>query len=69
VTGNPLLTGDGFGPEGSLALTALGLPLAAFLWWRMPQTPQTPRALLQTLVDTPLSAASAQEDGAPVPLL
>ena len=63
VTGNPLLTGDGFGPEGSLALTALGLPLAALLWWRMPRAP------LQTLEDTPLSPPSAQEDGAPVPLL
>jgi hypothetical protein len=66
VTGHPLLTGDGFGPEGSLALTALGLPLTAFLWWRMPRTPPTP---LRPLEDTPPSTASAQEDGAPVPLL
>jgi membrane protease YdiL (CAAX protease family) len=64
VTGNPLLTGDGFGPEGSLALTALGLPLAAWLWWRMPQRQPVPAR-----EDTPPSALSAQEDGPPAPLL
>ena len=32
VKGDERVTGGGFGPEGSLALTALGLPLAAFLW-------------------------------------
>ncbi len=35
VSGNRQVTGDGFGPEGSLVLTALGLPLAAGLWWRI----------------------------------
>ncbi len=34
VSGDERVTGGGFGPEGSLALTALGLPLATFLWWR-----------------------------------
>jgi membrane protease YdiL (CAAX protease family) len=34
VAGDERATGGGFGPEGSLALTLLGLPLAAFLWWR-----------------------------------
>ena len=32
IDGPALLTGGGFGPEGSLALTALGLALAAWLW-------------------------------------
>jgi membrane protease YdiL (CAAX protease family) len=32
VTGHGWLTGGGFGPEGSLVLTALGLPLAVWLW-------------------------------------
>jgi membrane protease YdiL (CAAX protease family) len=60
VTGNPLLTGDGFGPEGSLALTALGLLLVAFLWGRMPRTPLRPAE------DGQPSGLSAQEDGPPV---
>lgn len=34
VTGPEPLTGGGFGPEGSLLLTALALPLAAILWPR-----------------------------------
>jgi hypothetical protein len=34
VSGGREVTGGGFGPEGSLVLTALGLPLAAGLWWR-----------------------------------
>jgi membrane protease YdiL (CAAX protease family) len=62
VTGNPLLTGDGFGPEGSLALTVIGLPLAALLWWRMPRRPRQP---LRAVEDAPRSTMSAQEDGPP----
>jgi membrane protease YdiL (CAAX protease family) len=54
LTGNPLVTGDGFGPEGSLVLTALGLPLAAVLWWRMPR-----RQPLPAMEDAPLSPLSA----------
>lgn len=34
VTGPEPLTGGGFGPEGSLLLTALAIPLAAILWPR-----------------------------------
>lgn len=34
VTGPEPLTGGGFGPEGSLLLTALAVPLAAILWPR-----------------------------------
>lgn len=64
VTGNPLLTGDGFGPEGSLALTALGILLAALLWGRMP-----PRPSLRPAEDGPPSGLSTEEDGAPVSLL
>jgi membrane protease YdiL (CAAX protease family) len=56
VTGNPQITGDGFGPEGSLVLTALGLPLAAGLWWRIAGN----RALRPE--DT---SPSAPEDGPP----
>ena len=32
ITGSPVLTGGGFGPEGSLLLTGLGLLLAWLLW-------------------------------------
>ena len=53
VKGDERLTGGGFGPEGSLALTALGLPLAAFLWRR-------------TAADAP---PSAPEDAPPEPPL
>lgn len=60
VTGDPRVTGGGFGPEGSLVLTALGLPLAAGLWWRMP--PNRSRSLEDTPPSTP-------EDGTPAPLL
>jgi membrane protease YdiL (CAAX protease family) len=61
VTGNPLVTGDGFGPEGSLVLTALGILLAALLWWRMPRRPA-----LRTAEDGPPSVPSPPEDGAAV---
>ncbi|HSS52818.1 MAG TPA: CPBP family intramembrane glutamic endopeptidase [Thermoanaerobaculia bacterium] len=60
VTGSPQVTGDGFGPEGSLALTALGLPLAAGLWWRIARNRARPAE------DT---APSTLEDNAPAPLL
>jgi membrane protease YdiL (CAAX protease family) len=59
VTGNPQVTGDGFGPEGSLVLTAMGLPLATGLWWRTARNRAQPRE------DTP---PSALEDGAPASL-
>lgn len=39
ITGDPGLTGDGFGPEGSWLLTLIGLVLTAALWrglWRRP---------------------------------
>jgi membrane protease YdiL (CAAX protease family) len=39
ITGDPGLTGDGFGPEGSWLLTAIGVVLTAVLWrglWRRP---------------------------------
>jgi membrane protease YdiL (CAAX protease family) len=60
VTGNRQVTGGGFGPEGSLVLTAVGLPLAAGLWWRVAGN----RA--RGAEDTP---PSAPEDGTPAPLL
>lgn len=37
ITGDPIYTGAGFGPEGSAVLTVLGLLLTAWLWrgmWR-----------------------------------
>lgn len=39
IAGDPGLTGDGFGPEGSWLLTAIGVALTAMLWrglWRRP---------------------------------
>ena len=39
ITGDPGLTGDGFGPEGSWLLTLIGVALTAALWrglWRRP---------------------------------
>jgi uncharacterized protein len=36
ITGDERLTGGSFGPEGSLALTLLGLGLTAVLWRRLP---------------------------------
>ncbi len=39
ITGDPGLTGDGFGPEGSWLLTAIGALLTVALWrglWRRP---------------------------------
>jgi hypothetical protein len=35
IAGDERWTGGAFGPEGSLLLTLLGLPLAAGLWWRI----------------------------------
>lgn len=37
VTGPGMVTGGGFGPEGSLMLTGLALPLVIFLWPRRSQ--------------------------------
>jgi uncharacterized protein len=54
VAGAERVTGGGFGPEGSLALTALGLPLALWLWSR------TARGRVRTPEDT---LPSAPEDG------
>lgn len=36
ISGDETLTGSSFGPEGSLALTLLGLGLTAVLWRRLP---------------------------------
>jgi hypothetical protein len=59
ITGDPGLTGDGFGPEGSWLLTLIGVALTAALWrglWRRPSE----RAAAAT-------QPSAPEDGIPSP--
>ena len=58
ITGDPGLTGDGFGPEGSWVLTALGIALTALLWrglWRRPSDRGA----------AAMARASAPEDGIP----
>jgi membrane protease YdiL (CAAX protease family) len=45
VTGLPWLTGASFGPEGSLVLTALGLPLTVWLWRRPAPEPDAEPSL------------------------
>src|SRR4029077_9149410 len=62
ATGNPGLTGGGFGPEGSWLLTLIGIPLTAVLWrgiWRRPSD-QAVRAAASPPV-------SASEYGPPQP--
>ncbi|HEY4594910.1 MAG TPA: CPBP family intramembrane glutamic endopeptidase [Thermoanaerobaculia bacterium] len=57
ITGDPGLTGDGFGPEGSWLLTLIGVALTAALWrglWRRPSE----RAAA-------VARPSAPEDGIP----
>jgi membrane protease YdiL (CAAX protease family) len=59
ITGDPGLTGDGFGPEGSWLLTAIGVVLTVFLWrgmWRRPSDRGAAAA----------ARPSAPEDGIPV---
>ncbi len=55
VTGDEELTGGAFGPEASLLLTLVGLPLAAALWWR-------PRTARVADLDSE-ATASTPEDG------
>ncbi|HEY9420963.1 MAG TPA: type II CAAX endopeptidase family protein [Thermoanaerobaculia bacterium] len=57
IQGDERLTGGGFGPEGSLALTLLASLLALALWW--PRRPEDARP----------SPPSAPEDGPGPPLL
>ena len=62
ITGDPGLTGDGFGPEGSWLLTLIGVALTAALWrglWRRPSE----RAAVA--VQPPAPRPSAPEDGIP----
>jgi uncharacterized protein len=61
VTGDPQLTGGGFGPEGSLLLTALALPLAAGLWWRIEQN--RGRRMEDTTPSAPEDGALADSPG------
>jgi uncharacterized protein len=73
IPGDDRITGGGFGPEGSLALTVLGVLLALALWaplWRRLPTGPFPRrktapAVPQTkdqTEDAPPSPLSAPED-------
>lgn len=68
ILGDDRITGGGFGPEGSLALTALGIPLALALWvplWRRsPTGPFPPR---QTAPAVP-QVENRTEDAPPSPL-
>jgi membrane protease YdiL (CAAX protease family) len=62
ATGDPRLTGGGFGPEGSWLLTLIGIPLTAALWkgiWR--------RSSDQAMRATNPPSVSASEDGPPPP--
>jgi len=59
ITGDPGVTGDGFGPEGSWLLTLIGVALTAALWrglWRRPSERAAAAA-----------RPSAPEDGIPPP--
>ena len=62
ATGDPGITGGGFGPEGSWLLTLIGIPLTVWLWrglWRRPSE----RAALAA-IPAPMSAS---EDVSPPP--
>ncbi len=64
VSGDEELTGGAFGPEGSLVLTLLGLPIAAVLWWRLGRK-RLHDLRAPDLVDLPKEAVpSTPEDGA-----
>lgn len=66
IAGDDRITGGGFGPEGSLILTALGLLLALALWaplWRRsPTGPFPPWKAAPPAEDAPPSQLSAPED-------
>jgi membrane protease YdiL (CAAX protease family) len=60
ITGDPVYTGGGFGPEGSAVLTGMGLLLTAWLWrgmWRRrgdhPWPPAEPASPPSTPEDVP----------------
>jgi membrane protease YdiL (CAAX protease family) len=62
ASGNPGVTGGGFGPEGSWLLTLIGIPLALFLWrgmWRRPSE----RKAREDEKEAPPPPPSASEDG------
>lgn len=61
ATGDQRLTGGGFGPEGSLLLTVMGVPLAIALWLGAGRS-WTPRRV----EDTPPSAPEDTPPGAPL---
>jgi membrane protease YdiL (CAAX protease family) len=59
VTGDPRVTGGGFGPEGSVVLTAMGAVLTALLWWRVARR-RPARAAEDTPPYTPEDIAPVQ---------
>jgi membrane protease YdiL (CAAX protease family) len=66
ASGNPGVTGGGFGPEGSWLLTLIGIPLALFLWrgmWRRPSERQArENAARETEKETAAASPSVSED-------
>ncbi|HTG32732.1 MAG TPA: type II CAAX endopeptidase family protein [Thermoanaerobaculia bacterium] len=65
ITGNPDLTGGGFGPEGSALLTLIGIGLMILLWrgmWRR----QSERAEAVMAPVITVTLASAPEDASPL---
>ncbi len=65
ITGDPGLTGDGFGPEGSWLLTLIGVVLTAALWWGLWRRPSERAAAM--IAAAAVTRPSAPEDGIPSP--
>lgn len=53
LSGPEAVTGGGFGPEGSLLLTGLGVPIAALLWPPRKKPPRELRETAQNSVSSP----------------
>jgi uncharacterized protein len=60
IRGDAWLTGGDFGPEGSLVLTLLGLPLSAALWWPLRRR-RPPEEIAPSAPEDAASQASSEE--------